>query len=226
MEPGARRVSSQRCAFHGYYQSTDGAHWTRLAAQPGSGLTTAMCPTRPTSTGSPACPIYRGALAVNPFTGDTFAWTVDVPIRTRASGRTDARPAAGACTNQAMLSGNNGTPAAVRNGSLLGSATILNGTYNLVLAAMPSGQDTILLAGANDLWKCSLAMGCAWRNTTNATTCMSAQVGEYQHALEWNPANPLEIFVGNDSGLWRSSDGIARVGAGLFGDPMPAISRT
>ncbi len=70
-----------------------------------------------------------------------------------------------------------------------------------------------MLAGANDLWKCSLAMGCAWRNTTNSTTCMSAQVGEFQHALAWNAANPLEIFIGNDSGLWRSTDAIGETGA-------------
>ena len=49
-----------------------------MAAQPGSGLTTEMCPTNISMTGSPACPIFRGALAVNPTTGDTFAWTVDV----------------------------------------------------------------------------------------------------------------------------------------------------
>ena len=86
----------------------------------------------------------------------------------------------------------------------------------LALAAVPAGlglgQDTLLLAGANDLWKCSLAMGCVWRNTTNSTTCMSAQVGEYQHALAWNTANPLEVFVGNDSGLWRSTDAVGESG--------------
>ncbi len=63
------------------------------------------------------------------------------------------------------------------------------------------------------MWKCSLAMGCVWRNTTNATTCMSAEVAEYQHALEWNANNPLELFIGNDSGLWRSTDGVAESGA-------------
>ena len=63
--------------YHGYYQSTDGITWTRMAAQPGAGLTTQMCPTNSGSTGSIACPIFRGALAVNPQTGDTFAWTVD-----------------------------------------------------------------------------------------------------------------------------------------------------
>ena len=42
---------------------------------------------------------------------------------------------------------------------------------------------------------------------------MKAQVGEFQHALAWNQANPLEIFVGNDSGLWRSTDGIGETGS-------------
>jgi hypothetical protein len=81
------------------------------------------------------------------------------------------------------------------------------------LAAVPSGQDTLLLAGTNDLWKCSLAMSCAWRNTTNANTCMSAQVAGYQHALAWSATNPLEIFLGNDSGLWRSMDAIGETGS-------------
>src|ERR1019366_3221148 len=48
--------------------------------------------------------------------------------------------------------------------------------------------------------------------TTNASTCMSAQVAGYQHALAWSTANPLEIFVGNDSGLWRSMDAIGETG--------------
>ena len=71
-------------------------------------------------------------------------------------------------------------------------------------------------------------MGCAWRNTTNSSACMSAQVGEYQHALEWNPANPLELFVGNDSGLWRSMDGIAESGpvcSSVRCEPLPEPQR-
>ena len=60
--------------------------------------------------------------------------------------------------------------------------------------ALRRQQDTLVLAGANDLWKCSLAMGCVWRNTTNSTTCMSAQVGEFQHALAWNPPIPWRSF--------------------------------
>ena len=60
--------------YHGYYQSADGVNWTRLTAQPGTGLTTTACPTAAKSI---ACPIFRGALAVQPVTGDTFALTVD-----------------------------------------------------------------------------------------------------------------------------------------------------
>jgi hypothetical protein len=206
-----RRVFIAAVRFHGYYQSPDGAHWTRLASQPGSRLTTALCPTRPTSTGSTACPIYRGALAVNPYTGDTFAWTVDLADQDQGIWQDRCNLASGVCS-QAITFAKQWNTQPLQTDSYLGSATLQNGSYNLVLAAVPSGQDTILLAGANDLWQCSLAMGCVWRNTTNATTCLSARVGEYQHALEWNPANPSELFVGNDSGLWRSIDGIAESG--------------
>ena len=78
---------------------------------------------------------------------------------------------------------------------------------------MPSGQDTLLFAGGNDLWKCSLANSCAWRNTTNSTTCMSAKVAEYQHGFAWDAGNPLLMFVGTDSGLWRSSDDVGETGS-------------
>jgi hypothetical protein len=64
--------------FHGYYQSPDGINWTRMANQPSSGLTTAYCPSNAGSTGSPACPIFRGALAVQLVTGDMFALTTDL----------------------------------------------------------------------------------------------------------------------------------------------------
>ncbi|WP_433984299.1 sialidase family protein [Tunturiibacter empetritectus] len=63
--------------YHGYYESADGVTWTRLANQPGQGLTAMNCPPDSTSLGSTSCPIFRGALAVQPNTGDTFALTVD-----------------------------------------------------------------------------------------------------------------------------------------------------
>ena len=198
--------------YHGYYQSADGMTFTRMAAQPGSGLTTRMCPTNSGVIGSIDCPIFRGTLAVNPQTGDTFAWTVDDNNQDQGLWQDQCALSGGTCANQTIAFAHQWSTAALETSTLGGAATIANGDYNLALTAVPSQQDTLLLAGANDLWKCSLAMGCVWRNTTNATTCMSAQVAEYQHALAWNSANPLEVFVGNDSGLWRSMDAIGETG--------------
>jgi hypothetical protein len=196
--------------FHGYYQSPDGVTWTRLADQPGAGLTTVLCPTNPGIPGDEGCPIYRGALAVNPQTGDTFAWTVDLDNQDQGFLWQDqCGLSVSSCTNKTITFAQQWSTTKL---DVTGTTTIANGNYNLTLAAVPSSQDTLVLAGANDLWKCSLAMGCVWRNTTNSTTCMSAQVGEFQHALAWNTSNPLEIFIGNDSGLWRSTDAIGETG--------------
>ncbi len=198
---------------HGYYQSSDGVTWTRMAAQPSAGLTTQMCPSNLGQIGSIACPIYRGALAVNPQTGDTFAWTVDLNNQDQGIWQDQCDLSGGVCSNPTITFATQWNTAPLETSTLQGAATILDGDYNLTLSAVPSQQDTLVFAGANDLWKCSLAMGCVWRNTTNSTTCMSAQVAEYQHALAWSTANPLEIFLGNDSGLWRSTDAIGEMGS-------------
>ncbi|MGA2848541.1 MAG: choice-of-anchor D domain-containing protein [Terracidiphilus sp.] len=199
--------------FHGYYQSTDGMTWTRMTAQPGMGLTAAMCPTNSAATGSIACPIFRGTLAVNPQTGDTFAWTVDLNNQDQGLWQDQCAVSGQACSNPAISFAQQWKTTALETSTAEGPATIVNGDYTLALAAVPSQQDTVVLAGDGDVWRCSLAMGCVWRNTTNANTCMSAQVAPYQHALGWSTVNPLEIFVGNDSGLWRSMDAIGETGA-------------
>lgn len=204
--------------FHGYYQSADGITWTRMSAQPGTALTAQMCPNNIGMIGSIACPIFRGALAVNPVSGDTFAWTVDLYNQDQGLWHDACTISGGACSNQNVAFAQRWSTAPLQASTSLGSATIANGDYNLVLAAVPSAQDTILLAGANDLWRCSLAMGCTWRNTTNAYTCMSARVAPYQHAIAWNSSNAQEIFIGNDSGLWRTLDAAAETGSACSSD--------
>jgi hypothetical protein len=199
--------------FHGYYQSINGITWTRMTAQPGPGLTAQMCPNNPQTIGSIACPLFRGALAVNPLTGDTFTWTVDLFNQDQGVWQDVCGLSSGRCTNQNLTFSERWSTVPLESNTILGGATIPNADYNLVFAAVPSAQDTVLFAGANDLWKCSLAMGCSWRNTTNARSCMSAQVAPYQHAVEWNLSNPQEILIGNDSGLWRSMDAIAESGS-------------
>jgi hypothetical protein len=199
--------------YHGYYSSPDGVTWTRLANQPGAGLTAQMCPTNTGQAGSPACPIFRGALAVNPQTGDTFAWTVDLNNQDQGLWQDVCAISGSSCTNGAITFGTQWSTTPLETSTPQGPVTIENGDYNLALAAVPSAQDTLLMAGANDLWKCSLAADCAWRNTTNALSCLSAGVGPYQHALAWNLSNPLNLLLGNDSGLWRSMDDVGETGS-------------
>lgn len=212
-----RRLFIAALQFHGYYQSTDGVTWTRLASQPGTALintlTTTPCPTNQGLLGSTGCPIFRGALAVNPVTGDTFAWTVDLNKQDQGIWQDVCAASAGNCTNTSINFSKQWSTTALQANTWQGSATILDGDYNLALAAVPSGQDTLLFAGGNDLWKCSLAMGCVWRNTTNANTCMTAAVAPYQHTIEWNLSNPQELFFGNDGGLWRSMDAVGESGS-------------
>lgn len=207
--------------YHGYYQSSDGKTFTRMSAQPGSGLASSVgyCPANTGYTGSTSCPIFRGALAVNPTTGDTFAWTVDIDNQDQGLWQDECAATSGACANANSTMWSAAQTLQWNTAALEAApptdTTIANGDYNLTLAAVPSGQETMVLAGANDLWQtdCPYSQGCRWRNTTNSTTCMSAQVGEYQHALAWNVNNTQEIFVGNDSGLWRSTDAIGETGS-------------
>jgi hypothetical protein len=210
--------------YHGYYQSTDGMNWTRLAAQPGANLTAGNCPTLSDLPGSEDCPIFRGALAVNPYTGDTFAWTTNFFNQDQGLWQDSCNWNGTACANTGITFATQLSTAKLETNTIYGAATIANGDYTLSLAAVPyalnAGADTILLAGADDLWKCSLATGCAWSNTTNAATCMSAKVAAYQHALLGSAVNSDEIFVGNDGGLWRSADQIGESGTSC--DPTDA----
>jgi hypothetical protein len=212
-----RKLFVAAVRYHGYYQSVDGITWTRMAVQPGAKLAASagLCPANTGSTGLTSCPIFRGALAVNPLTGDTFAWTVDEYNQDQGIWQDLCAVSANACTNLTITFAQQWNTAALEEDTLQGPATILSGDYNLSLAAVPSGQLTMLLAGADDLWKtmCPYSQGCRWRNTTNSTIGFCAHVGEYQHALEWNRGNPLEIFAGNDSGLWRSIDAIGETGS-------------
>ena len=202
--------------FHGYYSSPDGIVWMRLTNQPGAGFTAATCPANPSGTGSTGCPIFRGALAVQPITGDTFALTVDANNLDQGLWQ-DACALSGAncTTSPAFTKQLTSTP--LEAGS--GSTAIAQADYNLSLAAVTTGAgtntDTLLFAGTVDLYRCSLGAGCMLRNTTNATNgCnASAKVSPAQHAIAalanagTGGTLPL-IYAGNDGGLWRSVDGV------------------
>jgi hypothetical protein len=199
--------------FHGYYESMDGVTWTRLAHQPGTGLTTTNCPVVTSS----ACPIFRGVLAVQSATGDTFALTVDRNNLDQGLWQDVCALSGSGCMSSPIGFGTQLVSAPLEVGS--GSAAIAQADYNLALAAVGTGtgasSDTTLLVGTEDLYRCSIAAGCVLRNTTNALNGCSApaKVSSAEHAIavlagaETGGTLPL-VYVGNDGGLWRSLDGV------------------
>ncbi len=210
--------------YHGYYESADGATWTRLAHQPGTGLTTTACPTAPGTIGSAACPIFRGALAVQATTGDTLALTVDRNNFDQGLWQDVCALSGANCTNTTVNFGTQLPSAPMEAGN--GSTVIPQADYDLALSAVPSGpsgssQDTLLYAGTVDLYRCSLAAGCVLRNTTNAANgCAApAQVAPAQHAIAAlaTGSQPL-LYLGNDGGLWRSTDGVNQLAAPCSAD--------
>ena len=200
--------------FHGYYQSPDGVTWTRMANQPGAALTTLNCPANPGTSGSNSCTIARGVLAVQPVTGDMFALTVG----TNALGLSDVdeglwrdvcNAGVNGCANPTVQFGSQISTASLD----AANGTITDGTYNLTLAAVPNGADTLLFAGTQDIFRCSVAAGCTWRNTTNTTTCVSGHVSPAEHAVASLGSTTPLLYFGNDGGLWRSTDGVSQTGA-------------
>ncbi|MEO6964600.1 MAG: choice-of-anchor D domain-containing protein [Acidobacteriaceae bacterium] len=201
--------------FHGYYQSPDGATWTRMANQPGTALSAGNCPF---SSQSNSCSIFRGVLAVQPVSGDMFALTVG----TSALGLNNVDQ--GLWQDVCNAGPNGCASSTVEFGTKISdtaldaaNGTIPNGTYNLVLASVPNGTDTLLFAGTQDVFRCSLAAGCLWRNTTNTNSCVSGHVPPAQHAIAFlsppaGKTSPL-LYFGNDGGLWRSTDGVDQTGA-------------
>lgn len=215
--------------YHGYYSSPDGMNWTRLAAQPGVDLTTANCPVGVNGIGNPAtCPIFRGALAVQPATGDLYALTVDANNLDQGLWQDLCNATSNTCAAPLPTFANRIDNAALEVGS--GNIAISQGAYNLTLSAAPANtgaSGTILYAGTVDLYRCAIAANstaCAFRNTTNALNgCNTpAKVASAQHAiasLSESTSGPL-LFLGNDGGLWRSLDGVAETGSSC--DPSDA----
>jgi len=204
---------------HGYYSSPNGATWTRLASQPGTNLTTANCPIGANGAGSANCPIYRGVLAAQPVTGDLYALTVDSNNLDQGLWQDLCGATSGGCARPAPTFANRIDNAALEVGS--GSTVIAQGSYNLALSAAPAAANgTNLYVGTADLYSCSTSVGsstCSLRNTTNALDGCNApaQVAAAQHAIATvsQPSGIPIVFLGNDSGLWRSLDGVAETGS-------------
>ncbi|MGC1298164.1 MAG: hypothetical protein WA869_24305 [Alloacidobacterium sp.] len=193
--------------YHGYYESSNGTTWTRLANQPGVNLFPAQCPANPNNVGSSACPIFRGTITAQPVTGDLFAITVDNTNSDQGLWQDACKANASGCVSTTVTFANQIADAAIDTG---GGTNIPQGDYDLSLAAVPSQQDTLLFVGARDIFRCSLANSCAWRNTTNVDNCAAAQVAPSQHAFDATFGAAGLMYFGNDGGLWRTTDDVSQ----------------
>ncbi|MBZ5719455.1 MAG: glycoside hydrolase [Acidobacteriia bacterium] len=205
--------------YHGFYSSTDGATWTRLATQPGGALlSTAACPVNYTTV-NPPCPMYRGEIAVVPGRNEMYVWYVDVFE-----------------TDQGIWKTTNGgsswtkvTDTGITNcGDSFGCGTS-QGSYNLELAAVPNGaSNTDLYAGAINVYKCSITTGSptcngagvnTFLNLTHVYGCSAiAKVHPDQHALDFIVAGGKDLmYFANDGGIYRALDGYTDLLTGTCG---------
>lgn len=195
--------------YHGFYSSCDSINWTRLANQPGGGLTAAACPASPSSS---SCPIYRAEIAVVPGRNEMYVWYVDA---------NDFDQGIWESTNGGSSWTEISDAGIINCGDQLGCGTE-QGSYNLELAAVPNGTSgvTDLYAGAVNLFKCeiiSTSPTCSgtgantFLNLTHAYGCSSiAEVHPAQHALSFlvNPnAQNVVMYFANDGGIYRALDG-------------------
>jgi hypothetical protein len=194
--------------YHGYYESVDGITWTRLTNQPGTNLTQLLCPANSGIPGSPACAIFRGAIAAQPATGDLFALTVDQNNEDQGLWQDACNLQSGACSSGTVQFANRIPDQPLE--STTGGPTLPQAIATLSVAAVPAQQDTLLFIGLTDLWRCSLAAGCVWRNTTNTQTCAAAQVPPGQQAIDATFGASGLLYFGTPGGLWRSTDAVAQ----------------
>lgn len=216
---GTRQRFYAAVRFHGYYESSDGQTWRRLSNQPGAGLTASACPANAGGLGSSGCPIFRGVLAVQEATGDTFALTVDGRNLDQGLYQDVCAASGAGCVNSLMLFGNRLDSSPLEAGG--GNRSISQADYSLSLRALAAAADTILYAGTIDLYRCSLAAGCSLRNTTNAQNgCANpAGIAPAQHAIAaLSVGNVPLIYLGNDGGIYRSSDGANELAAPCSAD--------
>jgi uncharacterized repeat protein (TIGR01451 family) len=184
---------------YGFYSSTNGVDWERLAAQPG-GATLDLSVCAPGVTAQ--CPMQMGALAVRPGGAELFAWYSNANQQGLRMFRSGDGGASWTELSQAGIE-SCGDPAGC-------GAT---GAASLYLAAVAAGGDTDLYAGAVNIFKCRLSSAdptCssagAWRNLTHALGCTPlgapAKVHPDQQALA--AADPSLLFFANAGGVYRT----------------------
>lgn len=206
--------------YHGFYVSSDGANWTRLATQPGAGLTASACPALAAQPS--ACPIYRGVITAVPSRagpsglGEMYVWYVDA---------NDVDQGVWLSTNGGVTWISIDDSGISNCGDFFGGCGTAQGTYNLTLAAVPHGTATDLYAGATNVYKCTVYPGASTCNGTGTNTFVNlthaygcsdiAKVHPNQHAMDFLVVNGKALmFFANDGGVYRALDGFTGLTTG------------
>ncbi len=210
--------------YHGFYSSSDGTHWTRLAVQPGGALlSAAACPPQSTSNNY-ACPIYRAEITAIPGRNEMYAWFIYL---SSTGGPVDGgiwQSVNGGASWTAI------SDAGITNCGDFEGCGVQQGAYNLELLAVPNGAATDLYAGAINLYKCGITTQnptCAatpFMNLTHVYGCnpigAPAHVHPDQHALAYtipvsgtDSGNAL-LYFANDGGIYRALNGFSGLNTG------------
>jgi hypothetical protein len=210
--------------FHGFYFSSDGITWTRLAAQPGIGLTVAACPAKAVSPIS--CPIYRGAIAVPNRaapnnSAEMYAWYVDANSVDQGIWQSLDAGLKWTAINDSGIT---------NCGDLFGGCGTAQGIFGLTLAAVPNGNGTVtdLYAGAVNIYKCTITNAFPTCNGTGNNSFMNlthvygcsdiAKVHPGQHGMDFAIANGTAlIYFATDGGVYRALDGYSSLTTGTCG---------
>jgi hypothetical protein len=209
--------------WHGFYSSNDGIKWARLSGQPGSGISSTVCPAQ--SLTPSACVISRGEIATVPNRpgpnnlGEMYAWYVDANDADQGIWKTLDGGATWLPINDSSIT---------NCGDSAGCGT-MKGNYNLALAAVPNGGTaTDIYAGAVNLYKCTTTNAvpdCSgsgnttFMNLTHVYGCSGiADVHPAQHAIAFSAVNGSALlYFANDGGIYRALDGYLGLRSGTCG---------
>jgi hypothetical protein len=193
--------------YHGVYSSSDGATWTRTAAQPG-GLTLTDCP----SSVSFSCPFGRGEIAIRPDKDEMYVWYANDSYASQ--GVFKSTNGGSSWTALSM------TPANTCDDT--GTCASYQLFYNMTIAALPNKVDsdttaTDVYIGSGNLFKCTInaanpACGGSsepykFMDVTHVYRSACANVAKVhpdQHAIAYSNGNPQIVYFGNDGGVYRT----------------------
>jgi hypothetical protein len=209
--------------FHGFYSSPDGITWSRLATQPGIGLTLPGCPAKAVLPSG--CPIYRGEIAVvtgraGPNNlGEMYAWYVDANSVDKGIWQSIDGGVTWTSINDSGIA---------NCGDLFGGCGTTQGIFDLTLAAVPNGTATDLYAGAANIYKCTITNAFSTCNGTGNNSFMNlthvygcsdiAKVHPDQHNMDFLVANGTALlYFANDGGVYRALDGYTGLTTGACG---------